>query len=160
MSKGLEQTFVMLKPETVMHGLIGEVTARIEKMRFTILSMRMIWVTPKQAEKLYEMHKGKPFYDKLIGHILSGPVIVMIVQGASVVKGMRQIIGATDPAEAEAGTIRGDYGLTKTENVIHAADSLKNAEREIRIFFRSDEILSYKKPANRNTLSKNSKKVC
>jgi len=129
-----------------MRGLIGEVTARIEKRGFSVVAVRMIKVTQKQAEKLYEMHKRKPFYNKLIRHILSGPVIVMVVEGPNVVKVLRQMIGATNPAKADIGTIRGDYGLTETKNVIHAADSLKNAKREIKIFFKPDEILSYKKP--------------
>jgi nucleoside-diphosphate kinase len=146
LSKRIEQTFVMLKPETIMRGLIGEVTARIEKRGFNVVAMRMVNVTPKQAETLYTMHKGKPFYNKLIRHILSGPVIVMVIEGPDVVKVLRQMIGATNPSRADIGTIRGDYGLTETKNVIHAADSLKNAKREIKIFFKSGEILSYKKP--------------
>lgn len=143
MSKRIEQTFTMLKPETIMRGLIGEVIARIEKRGFNVVAMKMVNVTPKQAATLYEMHKGKPFYNKLIRHIRSGPVVVMVVEGPDVVKSLRQMIGATNPSKAEKGTIRGDYGLTETKNVIHAADSLKNAKREIKIFFSKDEIFSY-----------------
>lgn len=137
-----ELTFAMLKPETIRLNLIGKVIGRLEERRLKIVAMKLIQVTRKQAEKLYEMHRGKPFYRGLVNHTLSGPVVVMVVKGNNVVKGLRQIVGATDPAKAEAGTIRSDYGISINENIIHAADSLENATREIEIFFKPDEILS------------------
>ena len=136
------QTFAMLKPETLKLNLIGKVIERLEEKRLKIVAMKLIKVTSKQAEKLYEMHKGKPFYRGLVNQVLSGPVIVMVVEGDNVIKGLRQLVGATDPAKAGAGTIRGDYGVSINENIIHAADSPENAEREIKIFFKPDEILS------------------
>jgi len=143
MTDGLsELTFAILKPESARLNLIGKVIERLEERRLKIVAMKLIKITRKQAEKLYEMHRGKPFYRELVNHILSGPVVVMVVKGNNAVKGLRQIVGATDPAKAESGTIRGDYGISTTENIIHAADSHENAEREIKIFLSPDEILS------------------
>jgi len=138
---------VLLKPETVSRGLVGEIISRIEKRGLSITSLKIVLVTRRQAEKLYVMHRGRPFYESLIEHITSGPVVAMLVEGLNVVRVMRQMIGATNPSEADPGTIRRDYGLTITKNAIHVADSLENAEREIKIFFKSEEIISSKKPA-------------
>ena len=137
-----ELTFAMLKPETIKLGLIGEIIESLEERRWKIVAMKLIKVTRKQAEKLYEIHKGNPFYRGLVKHILSGPVVVMVVKGNRVVKGLRKAIGATDPKKARAGTIRTDFGVSIEQNIIHAADSLENAEREIKIFFKPNEILS------------------
>lgn len=137
-----ERTFAMLKPETLRFNLIGKVIERLEEKQLKIVAMKLIQVTHKQAEKLYEMHRGKPFYRGLVNHILSGPVIVMVLKGDNVIRGLRKLVGATDPAKARAGTIRADYGISIDENIIHAADSPENAEREIKIFFKPDEILS------------------
>lgn len=138
---------MLLKPETILRGLVGEIIARIEKRGLSIASLKIVLVTREQAEKLYMMHRGKPFYESLIEHIISGPIVAIVVEGLNAVRVMRQMIGATNPCEADPGTIRGDYGLTTTRNVIHAADSLENAEREIKIFFKSEEIISSQKPA-------------
>ncbi len=137
---------VLLKPETVSRGLVGEIISRIEKRGFSITSLKIVLVTRGQAEELYVVHRGKPFYESLIEHITSGPVVAMVVEGLDVVHVVRQMIGATNPCEADPGTIRRDYGLTITKNAIHATDSLENAEREIKIFFKSEEIISSKKP--------------
>lgn len=147
MSERIERTFAMLKPETIMRGLIGEIIGRVERRGLKIVAMKMVQVSPQQAEKLYRVHKGKHFYHPLIKHTLSGPVVVMVMEGPNAVRVLRQMIGATHPAEAEVGTIRGDFGLTMTKNIIHAADTLENAKKEIKIFFKPSEILSYKKPA-------------
>lgn len=138
---------VLLKPETVSRGLVGEIISRFEKRGFSTTSFKIVLVTRGQAAELYVMHRGKPFYESLIEHITSGPVVAMVVEGLDVVRVMRQMIGATNPCEADPGTIRRDYGLTITKNAIHAADSLENAEREIKIFFKSEKIISSKKPA-------------
>jgi nucleoside-diphosphate kinase len=138
---------VLLKPETILRGLVGEIISRIERRGLSIASFKMVSVTRRQAEELYTMHRGKPFYESLIEHITSGPVVAMVVEGLDAIRVMRRMIGATNPCEAEPGTIRGDYGLTITKNVIHAADSLENAEREIKIFFKPEEIISTQRPA-------------
>ncbi|MBS7643353.1 nucleoside-diphosphate kinase [Candidatus Bathyarchaeota archaeon] len=138
----IERTLVLLKPETVLRGLVGEIISRIEKRGLSITSFKIVSVTRRQAEELYIMHRGKPFYESLIEHITSGPVVAMVVEGLDAIRTMRRMIGATNPCEADPGTIRGDYGLTITKNVIHAADSFENAEREIKIFFKPEEIIS------------------
>jgi len=135
-----ELEFVMLKPETIKQNLISKVLERIEGSGLKIVAMKMIQVTNKQAQELYKMHKGKRFYDKLVQNITRGPVIVMAVKGRDAVEKMREIAGATNPRKAELGTIRADYGTSLLRNVIHSADSIENAEREIKIFFKSDEI--------------------
>ena len=139
----IERTFTMIKPDAVERGLTGQVIARLEAKGLKVVAMRMIKVNNKRAKKLYEVHKGKPFYDDLIKYAMSGPVVTMILEGEDAVRRLRQVIGATDPSKAEAGTIRRDFGITVLKNVIHAADSLENAEREMRIFFKKSEILSY-----------------
>jgi nucleoside-diphosphate kinase len=141
-----EQTFVFLKPEAVMRGLIGEVVSRIERKGLTIAAMKLVQVTKEQAEKIYEVHRGKTFYEPLIERIISGPVLAMVIEGPNAVSVLRNMMGKTNPAEAQPGTIRGDYALNVQKNIIHAADSLENAKREIKILFESKEILQYKKP--------------
>jgi len=137
-----EKTFVMLKPESVAGGHVGEILMRVEKAGFRLQAMKLVKVTLGQAEKLYEMHVGKSFYGDLINHIMSGPTLPMVVEGKEAVKRVRGMVGATNPEKAEAGTIRRDFGLSVTKNAIHAADSPENAEREIKIFFKPEEILT------------------
>jgi len=145
--KGLnERTLVFLKPEAVMRGLIGEIITRIEKRGLTIAAMKLVQLTSKQAGEIYEMHRGKDFYQPLIEHVTSGPVLAMVIEGPNAISILRSMIGKTNPVEAQPGTIRGDYAITTTKNIIHAADSTENAEREIKIFFSPDEILKYQKP--------------
>lgn len=145
--KGLtERTLVFLKPEAVMRGLMGEIISRIERKGLTIAAMKLLQTTRKQAEKIYEVHKGKNFYEPLIDHVTSGPILAMVIEGPNVVSVLRNMIGKTNPIEAQPGTIRGDFALNVQKNMIHASDSLKNAKKEIEILFRSDEILEYQKP--------------
>jgi len=129
-----------------MRGLIGEITARFEKKGLLITAMKLLWLSRDQAERLYQMHRGKEFYEKLVQHVTSGPVVAMVMEGPSAVSVVRSMIGKTDPTEAKPGTIRGDYALNVTKNVIHASDSPENAEREIKIFFKEGEIVRYEKP--------------
>lgn len=139
----LERTFAILKPETVERRLIGEVLRRIEESGFKILALKLLRADRRQAEKLYEVHLGKPFYPELISHITSGPIVVMVLEGENAVERLRKLIGATDPAKAEPGTIRRDFGLSITKNAIHAADSPESYRREYGIFFGEEEILDY-----------------
>lgn len=141
-----ERTLVFLKPEAVMRGLMGEIISRIERKGLTIAAMKLLQTTRKQAEKIYEVHKGKNFYEPLIDHVTSGPILAMVIEGPNVVSVLRNMIGKTNPIEAQPGTIRGDFALNVQKNMIHASDSLKNAKKEIEILFRSDEILEYQKP--------------
>ena len=142
----MERTLVFLKPESVMSGLVGEILSKFEKKGFTIVGLKMVWLSREKAEELYEMHKEKHFFEELVNHVTSGPVVAMALEGPNAISVVRNMIGKTDPAEAGPGTIRGDYGLTVTKNVIHASDSPENAERELRIFFEDGELYEYSKP--------------
>ncbi|WP_314921334.1 nucleoside-diphosphate kinase [Slackia exigua] len=131
----IEKTYSMLKPDAVRNRHVGDIIARIERAGLSIERMELANVTPEQAEANYAEHKGKPFYDGLISYITSGPVVKMVVSGEGAVKKMRTLMGATNPADAAPGTIRGDFGLIMDENVIHGSDSVESAEREMKIFF-------------------------
>lgn len=135
----------MLKPDAVVRGLTRQIISRLEAGGLKVVAMRMLRVDHRMAERLYEIHRGKPFYDGLIEYSMSGPVVAMILEGEEAVKRLRQLIGATDPAKAEPGTIRRDFGLGVLKNTIHAADSPENAGREMGIFFKESEILSYER---------------
>lgn len=132
----------MIKPDGVKRKLIGEIISRFEKRGFNIVAMKMVHIDRTTAERLYEEHKGKSFFEELINYITSGPVVCMIVEGEEAVTVVRKMIGNTDPKEAPPGTIRGDYALTKAENVIHASDSEEKAKREMSIFFVEKEIVA------------------
>ena len=141
----MERTFVMLKPDAVQRGLIGEIISRFEKKGLKIVAMKMLKVDKALAEEHYAEHREKPFFQSLVDYITSGPVVAMVVEGKNAIKIVRTLVGATNPAEALPGTIRGDYGLEVGRNVIHASDSPESAEREISLFFKPDEILEYKR---------------
>jgi nucleoside-diphosphate kinase len=144
-----EQTFSFLKPESVMRGFVGEIISRFERKGLVLVAAKLIRISVEQAEKLYVMHKGKPFFHELVGHVTSGPVFAMIWEGPNAVAMVRNLVGATNPASAAPGSIRGDFAITLTPNAIHAADSVDNAKRELSIFFSSDEIVEYSKPTER-----------
>jgi len=141
-----ERTLVFLKPEAVMRGFIGEIVTRIEKKGLTITAIKLTQLTLMKAKKIYEMHRDKPFYESLIKHITSGPVLAMVIEGPKAISVLRNMIGKTNPHEAHPGTVRGDLALNTQKNIIHAADNSENANREIKIFFNSDDIVQYSKP--------------
>ena len=136
-----ERTFVAIKPDGVQRGLIGDVITRFERKGFKILAMKLIQVSDEQAKEHYIEHEGKPFHPRLIKYIQSGPVVVMVIKGYGVVDSVRHIVGATNPINADVGTIRADFAQVMEYNVIHASDSITSAEREIGIYFNEDEIL-------------------
>lgn len=138
----LQKTFVMIKPDGVKRKLVGEIIGRIERKGLDIIAMKLVKMSKEAAEKLYEEHKGKSFYQELVSYITSGPVLCMVVAGDEAVAVMRKMIGATDPKEASPGTIRGDLALSKGENVIHASDSEEKAKKEMSIFFSDSEIIA------------------
>ncbi len=138
-----ERTFVLFKPDSVARGLVGEILSRIEKKELRIIGLKLIKMDENLAEKLYSIHRGKKFFNELIRYVTSGPVIVMAIEGNEAVRMVRKIIGSTDPIEAEMGSIRGDYGSDITYNLIHGSDSLKTAEKEMKIFFKIDELTTY-----------------
>jgi len=149
-----EQTFSFLKPETVMRGFVGEIISRFERKGLVLVAAKLIRMSVQQAQELYEVHKGKPFFQELVSHVTSGPVFVMVWEGPNAVAIVRNLVGATNPVNAAPGSIRGDFALTVTPNAIHAADSIENAKRELSIFFSSDEIVQYSKPTEREYLLK------
>ena len=141
----IEKTFVMLKPSTVVRGMIGQIISRLETKGLKIVGIKMVSVSRDKAARLYAVHKRKPFYEELVQFITSGPVITMVVQGDEAVKVVRKLIGATNSKEAEPGTIRGDFAMSNQKNAVHASDSVENANFEMGIFFDSTEISSYRR---------------
>ena len=139
----MERTFVYLKPNTIKRQLIGKVLSRFEKRGLKIVAMKMVHMSDYQAEELYQEHKGLDFYEPLLKFVTSGPIVVMVLEGPRAVELVRHTIGKTDPLEAESGSIRGDYGVTVRKNIVHASDSVENAEREISIFFEENELCTY-----------------
>ena len=139
----MERTFFMIKPDGVHRGLIGNILQRYENKGLKIVAMRFMQIPEELAERHYAEHKGKPFYDKLLQYITSGPVVVGVLEGKAAVNVNRTIMGVTDPVENDVGTIRGDFGLDIGRNVIHGSDSLESADREIALFFNDDELVTY-----------------
>ncbi|MET1101390.1 MAG: nucleoside-diphosphate kinase [Pyrodictiaceae archaeon] len=136
-----EITFVMVKPDGVKRGLVGEIISRFERKGLRLKALKMKWLTREEAEKLYEEHRGKHFFNDLIDFVTSGPVVAMLLEGDNAVSVVRIMIGPTDGREAPPGTIRGDYSLSKQENVIHASDSPEKVWKEASVFFSKDEII-------------------
>lgn len=139
----LERTLVILKPNAVQRELVGEIIARFEKRGLRIAALRMTVMTRALAEQHYREHAGKPFYDDLVSFMTSGPLIVLVLEAEGAVRIVRSMVGATDPADALPGTIRGDFATTAGHNMIHASDSAATAEREIDLFFAPADILEY-----------------
>jgi nucleoside-diphosphate kinase len=135
-----ERTFVMLKPSAVERGLLGEIISRFERKGLRIIAMKMIRMRREEAERLYEVHRGKHFYEQLVSTIAGKRVVVMVLEGRSAISVVRKMVGATDPVNAEPGTIRGDLGLDITDNLVHASDSNESYEHEHRIFFDESEL--------------------
>ncbi|RZN42182.1 MAG: nucleoside-diphosphate kinase [Methanosarcinales archaeon] len=139
----MEQTYVMIKPDGVQRGLIGEIVSRIEQKGLRIIAMQMRMIANDVARKHYAEHVEKGFFKLLIDFITSSPVVCMVVEGENAVTAMRTMSGATNPADASVGTIRGDFGLDVGRNIIHTADSPESSEREIAIHFTGEELIKY-----------------
>ncbi len=131
----IERTFVALKPDAVQRGLMGKIITRIEEKGFKIIAMKMLEVSEKQAEAHYAEHVGKPFYPGLVEFITSAPIVAMVVEGIDAVSEVRHILGATNPNNADVGSIRADYSPIMKCNCIHASDSVESAQREMAIYF-------------------------
>lgn len=140
----MEKSFVFFKPNTIRRGLMGELLRRFEQRGLKIIAMKFHRMTVVEARKLYHEHAGKSFYDLLVDFATSGPALFMIVEAPRCVELVRHIIGNTDPLKAELGTIRADFGVSVTKNLIHASDSPESYEREHRIFFDDSDLLEYK----------------
>lgn len=131
----VERTLVLVKPNGVARGLVGEIIARYERRGLRISALRMLQVSRSLAEEHYAEHVGKAFFEELVSFITSGPIVAMVVEGLSAVQVVRDMNGATNPLKAAPGTIRGDYALDMGENVVHGSDSVASAEREIALYF-------------------------
>ena len=147
----MERTYLMVKPDGVQRGLCGEIVSRFEKKGLKLIAMKLMVIPKETAENHYGEHKGKKFYDSLISYITSGPVLAMVWEGENAVSICRNMMGKTNPAESAPGTIRGDYAMVTGLNIIHGSDSVESAEREIKIFFKPEELVSYDRTADRWT---------
>jgi nucleoside-diphosphate kinase len=130
-----QRTFLMVKPDGVRRGLVGEIVSRIERKTLSIVAMRMLTIDKELANRHYAEHVDKPFFVELVSFITSGPVVAMCVEGEDAVSVVRTLMGVTDPRAAAPGTIRGDFGLIITENLVHGSDSPSSAPRELTLFF-------------------------
>lgn len=136
----LERTLVLVKPDGVQRGLVGEILQRLEKRGLRLAGLKMLRVTEELARQHYAQHEGKPFFPSLVRFITSGPVVAVAVEGPGAIQAVRTMLGATDPQAAAPGTLRGDLGLTIDFNLVHGSDSPAAAEREIRLFFSPEEL--------------------
>lgn len=139
----MERTFVMIKPDGVQRGLVGEIISRFERRGLKLVALRMQQVSEELAHRHYAVHRGKPFYEGLIRYITSGPVVAMVWEGPNAIQVVRDMVGATDPQKATAGTIRGDYGLEIGRNLIHASDSPETAAFEIELWFDQNALVEW-----------------
>lgn len=144
----MEKTFIMVKPDGVQRSLIGEVVSRFEEKGFTLVGGKLMQISAELAQEHYGEHKERPFFGELVDFITSGPVFAMVWEGENVISVSRQMIGATNPQEANPGSIRGDYAVTVGKNIIHGSDSAESAAREIALFFKEEELVSYRKVSN------------
>jgi nucleoside-diphosphate kinase len=145
----LERTLVIIKPDAVQRGLIGEITTRFEQRGLRITALKLMQINEALARRHYAIHEGKPFYEPLIRYITSSPVVVMVLEGNNSIEIARRTMGATNPAEAAAGTIRADFGLEIGRNLVHGSDGPETAAFEVPLFFTEDEILTYERDTDR-----------
>ncbi len=136
----MEKTFSIIKPDAVKRNLVGEIDAMIEKAGFRIVAMKMIWMSKEKAEGFYAVHKDRPFFEELTKQMSASPVVVQVLEKENAVADYRKLMGATNPANAEEGTIRARFALSTGENSVHGSDSIDNAKIEIAYFFGNDEI--------------------
>lgn len=138
----VERTFSIIKPDAVARNLIGEIIARFEKNGLKVVAARMMRMTEEQARGFYAEHDGKPFYNDLVAYMTSGPVVVQVLEGDNAIAANRKLMGATNPKDAEPGTIRADFAESVEANAVHGSDSPESARREIDFFFSADDICS------------------
>ena len=139
----MERSLVLIKPDAMQRGLAGTIISRLEGQGLKLIAARMLHMDKDLAQRHYAVHVDKPFFNNLVNYITSGPIIALVLEGENAIEVIRKTTGATDPAKAEAGTIRGDFGLDIEHNSIHGSDAVKTAEKEIKLFFPPDEIFSY-----------------
>jgi len=141
----VERTLIIVKPDAVQRGLIGEIIRRFETRGLKIVGMKLMQASRSLAEKHYAEHLGKPFYEGLLNYITSSPVVVMALEGPNAVQAAREPIGKTDPVAAAPGSIRGDLGITKGRNLVHGSDGVESAERELKLWFAEGELLDWER---------------
>ena len=145
----MERTLVIIKPDAVQRGLIGEITSRLERRGLKLAGMKFMQITPELASRHYAIHKGKPFYEPLVAYIISSPVVVMVWEGKQAIEVVRKTMGATNPVKAEPGTIRADYAVEIGRNLVHGSDGPETAAYEVGLFFREDELVSWTRDLER-----------
>ncbi|MBN2304875.1 MAG: nucleoside-diphosphate kinase [Anaerolineae bacterium] len=145
----MERTLIIIKPDAVQRGLIGEIIRRFENRGLRMAGMKLIQVSKELAAQHYGEHKGKPFYESLIAYITSAPVVVMVLEGNNAVAIARNTIGSTRPVDAAAGTIRGDLGMEVGRNLVHGSDSPPSADRELALFFAPGELIDWTRDTDR-----------
>ncbi len=145
----MERTLILIKPDAMERSLAGEVITRLERRGLRIVAMRLFLMEEGLAKKHYAEHEGKGFFQSLISYITSGPIIAAVFEGTGAVDTVRKTVGATNPANAEAGTVRGDFGLETGRNLIHASDSFESSKREVALFFEEDQLHSHKRDIDR-----------
>jgi len=141
----MERTFVMVKPDGVQRGLVGEILGRFERKGYKVIALKMLRLSRALAEAHYGEHRDKPFFEGLVTFVTSGPVVAAVLEGRDVIAGVRQMMGPTDPAKAPAGTIRGDFGIDVGRNVVHGSDGPASAAREISLFFAPEELIGWER---------------
>jgi nucleoside-diphosphate kinase len=141
----MERTLVIIKPDAVQRGLVGKIITRLERRGLRFAGMKLVQITPELASRHYAVHKGKPFYEPLIEYITCAPVVVAVIEGKDAIGIVRKTMGATNPAQAEPGTIRADFALEIGRNLVHGSDGTDTAAHEIPLFFDEDELLSYER---------------
>jgi nucleoside-diphosphate kinase len=134
----IEQTFSIIKPDAVAKNVIGEIVGRFEKNGLQVVASKMLHLSKEQAEGFYAVHKERPFYNDLVSFMISGPVVVQVLEGESAISKNRELMGATNPADADPGTIRADFATTVDENAVHGSDAPETAAEEIKFFFGED----------------------
>ena len=139
----MERSLVLIKPDAMQRGLAGTIIARLEQQGLRLIAIKMLHMDEDLAKRHYAIHREKPFFGNLVDYITSAPIIAIVFEGEKAVGVIRKAMGATDPAKAETGTIRGDFGLDIEQNAIHGSDSVETAENEIKLFFSKDEIFGY-----------------
>ena len=139
----MERSLVLIKPDAMQRGLAGTIITRLEKQGLKLVAIKMLHLDQALARRHYAVHKDKPFFNGLVDYISSAPIIAATFEGEGAIAVIRKTMGATDPLKAEVGTIRGDLGLDIEHNSVHGSDSTETAEKEIKLFFTEDEILSY-----------------
>ncbi len=139
----IQKSFVMIKPDGVSRRLMGKILSRFEQKGLQVIAVKLMQISEDLAKTHYGEHEGKPFFEDLITYITSSPSLAMVIKGEDAVLTIRKMIGATNPSEADVGTIRGDFAMDTGRNIIHASDSPESAKREINLFFDESEICDY-----------------